>query len=304
MKTEDQLYHKIKSAAQKGEIPDFPNMESVWNRVEDKLDTNVSQKETYRWKKVAIAASIVLVGTIIYHFYYTPDTELKINEKPLVLRDTVKIKKTIEETPVTVVTREKTSHPAIKAEAPQLIQEQIELSSDAVALEEKEIELYSNATATPSSDEIMETSEIQVETAKAESSPKMGFIDSSTYTKKAQRTPDYSAVDQKENDQNKKLAPLILIDGKKVSRKEFEEINPKQLDSVFVLNEPLYIINGTEYTEQEVFGPNPSSPYSPLDQQEIISTTIYKGEDATKLYGKKGEKGVIVITTKNGKPKK
>ena len=83
-----------------------------------------------------------------------------------------------------------------------------------------------------------------------------------------------------------------------------EELNNTEMDSIVYLANPLYIINGNEYTEKELFGPNPTSPYAPLNQQDIISTSIYQGEDATKLYGEKGKKGVVIITTKNGKPKK
>ena len=50
-----------------------------------------------------------------------------------------------------------------------------------------------------------------------------------------------------------------------------------------------------EYSEKEVFGPNPTSPYYPLNKQEIESISIYQDEEAIELYGEKGNKGVVVI---------
>lgn len=310
MKTEDKLYNKIKSAAQKGEMPDFPNLESVWNRVEDKLEANVSQKETSRWKKVAIAASIILVGTIAYHFYQ-PNESLPTEEQTIVLQDTVKIQKVIDEKSA-VVTNEKNEsiqpvvHPAIKPEAPAMIQEQIQLKPNAVALEEhKKAEINSEKIeiSTPAlyDDEVKQPS---VSSEKISVATKMSLMETTSAKKRTQTTANYDKIAEEESLQSKKLAPLVLLDGQKISEKEFSKMSSTELDSIVILKEPLYIINGVEYTEQEVFGPNPTSPYSPLTEQDITSTTIYKGDDATKLYGKKGEKGVVVITTKNGKPKK
>jgi hypothetical protein len=69
MGTEDKLYNKIKHAAENAQQKDFPGMDKVWARVEEKLETNVAKKETSIWKKIAVAASIVLVATIGYQFY-------------------------------------------------------------------------------------------------------------------------------------------------------------------------------------------------------------------------------------------
>lgn len=266
MKTEDKLYNKIKSAAQKGETPDFPNLESVWNRVEDKLEANISQKETSRWKKVAIAASVVLVGTIAYHFYQ-PNESLPTQEQSIVLQDSVKIKKVIEDESA-VVTNEKTEsippviHPAIKPEAPLMIQEQIQLKSDAVALEQmekKEIPSEKAGNSVPK----VEVHEIQslVSAEKISVTPKMGLVETTSARKRTQTTAQYDKIAQEESLQSKKLAPLVLLDGQKISEKELSKMNTTELDSIFILEAPLYIINGVEYSEKDVFGPNPTSPY-------------------------------------------
>ena len=95
----------------------------------------------------------------------------------------------------------------------------------------------------------------------------------------------------------KKDDPLVVVDGKAVA-----DYNAEDAESIVYLKNPLYIINGTEYTEQEVFGPNPSCPYAPIKNQEIESVTVLQADKAVDTYGKKGENGVVIITTKDGKP--
>ena len=84
MGTEDKLYNKIKHAAENAEQKDFPGMDKVWARVEEKLDTNVAKKETSNWKKIAVAASVVLLTTIGYQFYTNTETV----ETPVIVNET------------------------------------------------------------------------------------------------------------------------------------------------------------------------------------------------------------------------
>ena len=86
------------------------------------------------------------------------------------------------------------------------------------------------------------------------------------------------------------------------AEKELDKINSEEIADTTYLPNPLYIINGIEYSEESLFGKNPTSPYAPLDKQKITSTNILKPADATKNYGKKGENGIVIITTKDGKP--
>ena len=66
--------------------------------------------------------------------------------------------------------------------------------------------------------------------------------------------------------------------------------------------ESVAVINGVEYSEEHLFGPNPTSPYAPLNKQKITSTKILLSEEAVSIYGEKGKKGVVIISTKNNKP--
>lgn len=303
MNTEDKLYNKIKSAADKGSTPDFSGMDKVWNRVEDKLDAQVSKSESSKWKKIAVAASIVVVGTIAYNFFNN-EPEIIINENVVVVNDSILSNTTnavveISEEKQPEKTDTQFVNPNIVANADAILEKQIE---------EKPVVV----TTTPKIKPLMIADEVQAEELIIEDKAlenSDGYLQGSSLVArtKKEKTNLYSkftvteTVAPQSAYQEKKLDPLVVVDGKAQKNLRPNELN--DLESVVYLKEPLYIINGIEYSEQELFGPNPTSPYAPLNQQDIISTMIYQGEDATKLYGDKGKKGVVIITTKNGKPK-
>lgn len=54
-------------------------------------------------------------------------------------------------------------------------------------------------------------------------------------------------------------------------------------------NPPLYIVDGKETTREQM---------DAINETNIASVFVLKGEQATKQYGKKGENGVIIVTTK------
>ncbi len=53
-----------------------------------------------------------------------------------------------------------------------------------------------------------------------------------------------------------------------------------------------------EYSEESLFGKNPTSQYAPLSKQKIEKIEVIQPADAVKIYGKKGEKGVVIISIK------
>ena len=95
--------------------------------------------------------------------------------------------------------------------------------------------------------------------------------------------------------------PLVVIDDK-VEKKSIKEIEFNEVDSLVVLKEPLYIINGVEYTEQQVFGPNPTSPYTPLNKQEIETLYILQDEKLSKSMVTKAKKVLSLLPPKMGNP--
>ncbi len=323
MGTEDKLYNKIKHAAENAEQKDFPGMDKIWARVEEKLDTNVAKKESSNWKKIAVAASIVLVGTIGYQFYTNTET---INT-PIIVNET--IIEPLKSNEVLVETKENQIISSEEADA--ILDHQINKSNSETVvatnpikkqaiiypeeiniLNDDEIVTYVRA---DKKDKIVIKEEIELvpfgKNQEEELTAKGHYNSASTnspkYTsakgvKREQFEAETSA--KIESNQSKKLAPLVVIDGEASSEKELQNISSSQLDSVVVLKEPLYIINGIQYSEQELFGPNPTSPYAPLTKQNIIKTVILHEAEAEKEYGDKGKKGVVIITTKDGKPKK
>lgn len=76
-------------------------------------------------------------------------------------------------------------------------------------------------------------------------------------------------------------------------------------------NRPLFIIDGVPYaTETTGFylttGPQPTttSPLNNINPGDIASIEVLKDADATAIYGSRGANGVVLITTKKGKPGK
>ena len=295
------LFNQIKSAAENAEAKDFPGMEKVWSRVEEKLDKKEDKKAIWRWKKIAVAASLLLVATLGYQFFKNNLNNIKPTEN---LTVTDSIQKT---TPITndVVIAEPESetkpnatklNPVINKNAEQILQKQI-TSLGQVALEE---DIKSNDKVSSGS---VPTNQMGYFSAPAATQMESDLNDNPSFKAKKGQTKDVELFMNKSSKASieKKEEPLVVIENKVVKEK-LENIEFSAADSLVVLNEPLYIINGVEYTEQQVFGPNPTSPYTPLNKQDIETISILQNEKAIEIYGDKGKKGVVIITTKKGIP--
>lgn len=295
MNTEDKLYNKIKTASQKNETPNFPGMEKVWNRVEDKLDANVSKTESTKWKTIAIAASVLVLGTIGYQFF-NAENDIEIQESVVFSNDSINSNEIVVENDVSSpekieIEKVQPNNPAIVTNAEEILKTQIEKPTTIVAVEEKAIQTYNDVPFETVSDK-MDDKEMSLmpQNNAYKTNPKYEV----TYTE---------AAVAKSATQDKKADPLIIVDGNAKKGMKAEQLNGEEIDSIVYLANPLYIINGEEFSEEELFGKNPTSKYAPLNKQDITATTVYQGEDAIKLYGNKGKNGVVIITTKNGKPK-
>ena len=304
MENQDKIFEQFKNAAEKAETKDFPEMEKIWSRVDAKLDTVVYKKQNNNWKKLAVAASVVLVGIIVFQFLKTDD-KILIPENEIVVSDSKKevLSDTITEENAIVSTEENTSF-FNKKEVEKILKKQI-TNTQTVAVNDE-----------PTSS-VEKTEEMVVEPySTAEKSKKSAASPSNSVLKG--RVFDAIGVNHSSKDaeedksakseiQEAKNLPLVVIDGKTITnnKKSGEEIvselDKEEFESVY-LKEPLYIINGTYYSEESLFGKNPTSPYAPLDQQEIKTIKILQDENATAIYGEKGKKGVVIITTKTGKP--
>ncbi|QSB28270.1 hypothetical protein [Flavobacterium sp. CLA17] len=317
MDNQDKLFEKIKEASHNAESKDFAAMDKVWSRVEEKLDKKEDKKTIALWKKIAIAASLLLVISIGSQFIKTNNNST-IEETKVVTNEIQK--EPIQETNLgknKIATSEE-SEIIPKAEATEILNNQIK-KQEKVALQETQN--YNNdkiayetgpsmaadeaAAPAPSVTSGYSSEEDSVEKDKA-------FAPAAV--SKPLRGESYRmAVAEKETQMAKKSAPLVILNGKAISHTddakrdkmmqgELSNLNPENVESLVVLEEPLYIIDGNYYSENDLFGKNPKSPYAPLNKQEIKTITILQDLEATEKYGEKGKKGVVIITTKTGKP--
>ncbi len=300
MGTEEKLYKKIQQAAENAEQKDFPGMEKIWARVEDKMETQTLQKEKHLWKKIAVAASIVLVGTITFFL-------LKEKENVVIPENTVT---TVDSSKNTIPTPETVNGlvnttPEIKKDAEQILQQQIVIQNnivinDTINYKSKKEVVLSAPIAMEEVQEMAKTSLVPSYNSMSNSAS----TNNSGYLAKGKRYDVTMNSAETTQDKDKKVVndDLVVIDGK-LSEKSLNNINPEEVESIIELKEPVYFINGVEYSEESLFGENPTSPYAPLSKQKIDTIVILQPEKAIPIYGEKGKKGVVIITTVGGKPK-
>ncbi|MFD2891580.1 hypothetical protein ACFS5J_06075 [Flavobacterium chuncheonense] len=306
MNPEDKIYHKIKSASNKGETPNFDAMDKVWSRIEDKLETNALKKQNNNWKKIAVAAAILIVSTITYTFFNTKP-QVDAFRSPIVNQDSLQTPLN-QDTPLVETEVNNTIIP--EKEAVTLIENQSKLNQNTVAVqyEHKEVLTEKETQEETIPDDSANGYEELKKEVKSTAEPDQqisSFMPESAKMKK-EMISNFSAAEvvvTQPNKQSKIHDPLIVIDGEAVPSKTLKQLHETEVDSVLYLPNPLYIINGVEYTEKELFGPNPTSPYAPLNKQDITKTTVLQTKEAVQKYGSKGQQGVVIITTKNGKPK-
>lgn len=297
MGTEEKLYKKIQQAAENAEQKDFPSMEKIWARVEDKMETQTLQKEKHLWKKLAVAASVVLVGTLAFFL-------LQENETVIIPENTIT---TIDSSKNNIPTPESknglvNANPEIKKEAEQILQQQIVIQNNIVINDtinyksKKEVQI-----ATPiAMEEVDELAKTSFAPNNRNDISNSASVNNSGYLAKGRRYDAVSVISAEAiQEKDKKIAndDLILIDGK-LSKKSPKNISNADYESVIELKNPLYYINGVAYTEEELYGENPTSPYAPLSKQNIDTIVVLQPERAIPIYGDKGKNGVIIITIK------
>ncbi|MBZ4043105.1 hypothetical protein [Flavobacterium hibisci] len=309
MDNHDKIFDKFKEAAHNSEQKDFPGMEKIWSRVEDKLDKKEDKKTIALWKKIAVAASFMLLLSLGFQFFKTDkNTEIQtpkavVNKtKKETIQNQIKDNAVIENDPK-IISGE---------EGKRILENQIKKQQDIVNKETNGL----NEVIVTTPNTVFMPSPIVSETehSKEEDFTETDKADQSLdYSKTIQRESAKTAFADKQEEKAKKAAPLIVLNGNamahsddskrdKMMQDELPNLSPENMESLVVLDEPLYIIDGIYYSENDLFGKNPTSPYSPLNKQEIKSITILQDLEATSKYGEKGRKGVVIITTKTGKP--
>ena len=296
MGTEEKLYKKIQQAAENATQKDFPGMEKIWARVEDKLETQTLQKEKHLWKKLAVAASIVLVGTLAF-FLLQEKENVIIPENTITAIDSSKNSIPTPETANGLVN----TSPEIKKDAEQILQQQIVIQNnivinDTINYKSKKEVLLSAPIAM---EEVQEMAKTSLVPSYNNSMSNSASINNSGYLAKGKRYDVTMNSAEKTQEKDKKIAndDLVLVDGE-LTKESLSNLNPDDIDSIIELKEPIYFINGVEYSEESLFGKNPTSPYAPLSKQKIEKIEVIQPVDAVKIYGKKGEKGVVIISIK------
>lgn len=296
MGTEEKLYKKIQQAAEKAEQKDFPGMEKIWARVEDKMETQTLQKEKHLWKKLAVAASVVLVGTLTFFL-------LQEKENVIIPENTIT---TIDSSKNNIPTPESANglvntSPGIKKDAEQILQQQIVIQNnivinDTINYKSKKEVMIPNPIAM---EEVQEVAKTSLVPSYNNSMSNSASINNSGYLAKGKRydITMNSAETTQEKDKNVANDDLVVIDGK-LTKKSPKNISNADYESVIELKNPLYYINGVAYTEEELYGENPTSPYAPLSKQNIDTIVVLQPERAIPIYGDKGKNGVIIITIK------
>lgn len=306
MENQDTLFNQIKTAAEKAEVKDFPSMDKVWNRVEEKLETKALAKKSNAWKKIAVAASIVALISIGYQFF-KPEEKLILPENKIVIQENAS---EIVTPPIpeanTIIPTDSTAQIS-EREKETILQRQISGNSQTIVLQQpvrtEEIIIKNYFYA------VSEKGKAISDTVKTESE---GYFSSPEYNSKGRffdaiGVRHIAQTAKSDDNADKKSPPLVVIDGKAVTsngkskEKMLAEMDGEEVETIY-LAEPLYIINGAYYSEEALFGKNPTSPYAPLDKQEISTVKILHEKEDVAPYGKKGEKGVVIITTKDGKP--
>ncbi|MCD0471225.1 hypothetical protein [Flavobacterium sp. JAS] len=318
MDNQDKIFDKFKEAAHNSEAKDFPGMEKVWSRLEDKLDKKEDKKAISLWKKIAVAASLLLLISLGAQFLKsdkistTPTSKVVVNEK-----EKEAIPDPVLENNKAVVSSDSEIVP--KAEAVKLLDKQIK-EQQQVALQEVQISannaIINEASPAPVANQIAAPVSVQSGYSNMEeenTTAKAKDVQNFGYGTTVQRESAKVAYAETQAPMAKKSAPLIVLNGNamshsddqkrdKMMQKELPNLQPENVDSLVVLDQPLYIIDGIYYSENDLFGTNPTSPYAPLNKQEIKTITVLQDLEATSKYGERGKKGVVIITTKTGKP--
>lgn len=299
MDNQDNLFNKIKSAAENAETKEFPGMEKVWSRIDAKLDTKVEKKNNSNWKLLLVAASVVLLVSIGYQLLKS-GKNIAIPENEVVKSDTkenteLKLKTDTNSVAIT--------NPNIKENASGILEKQISSQNQVVSSYSESSNDVEKEIATDSLIGNSNGSGTYRPTNEKSKSNWYGNkkFDSRSVVQEETDKIAYSVTMKDAKESDKKLEPLLIVNGE-VSKKELSNLNDDEIESIVELKEPLYIINSIYYTEKELFGPNPTSPYSPLNKQKIITISVLQPEKAVAIYGEKGKKGIVIVTTKDGKP--
>jgi Ca-activated chloride channel family protein len=69
MENQDKIYKQFQQATKDAETKPVPGLDKIWARVEEKLDKKEEKKPVFWWRKLAVAASLLLAMTLGYQLF-------------------------------------------------------------------------------------------------------------------------------------------------------------------------------------------------------------------------------------------
>lgn len=296
------LFNQFKKAAENQAPKEFSGMESVWGAIETKLDNQVLKTQNKAWKKWAVAASVMLVGSIAYQLLKSEETTIEKTKQPTIQNEMVTTNPVVSDSVETLATA---SAPTPKNS--KLVEKREEVLKRELSNEKEGSYIITKTTVdvkkVESLEEIKGIPSVNDDSYKSYLRGSVSNVATSNTANGYVKEGDKYVIilaDSNSETKAKKQNPLVVKDGELV--KDYDENDP-DVELIIELPNPLYIINGVRYSESELFGDYPTSPYYPLKKQKITSCTVIKPEDAIKAYGQDGANGVVIIATKDGKPR-
>jgi hypothetical protein len=313
MDNNDKIFDQFKEVFREAESKDFAAMETVWSRIDAKLDTKAHKTENKLWKKLAIAASVLIVISVGYQFL-KPNSELVLPQNETITsQDAVvldKQKPVLEQNAIVV---KEPTNPNIVPNASEILNAPVaDMASNDKAVSDS-IKVTNPSAIVAMNDDVKKESPAYKTRAKSKAPLVARKFEENMVNGVRYQKAEADAEKAVAQEVAKPNAPLVVIDDQALTQKDkaknkdllqegLSKLDPEDMESIKYLTQPLYIIDGKYYSEASLFGAKPTSPYAPLDKQDIVKTKILQDEEATKIYGERGKNGVVIITTKNGKP--
>ena len=287
MENQDKIFDKIKNASQKAEEKEFPAFEKVWMRVEEKLDKKEDKKAIALWKKLAVAASLLLFFSLGYQI-------LKPDSKIIVPNGTRDINVVVQEKQDTNTIKKPSE--IIKSDAEVILKKQIENKVAVVQETTMPEEIISNGTGVSAVVEEDNTvyntlNEVVV----------VGYTTQKKSTLVGSVSMSSNKDSQKQKSANINQALQGRIAGVQITNSQgyvsqgspglSPTIRIRGSASITQSNEPLYIIDGV---------PVNADDFKQLKPNDIKDINVLKDASSTAIYGSRASNGVIILTTKNG----
>jgi Ca-activated chloride channel family protein len=279
MDNQDKIFEKIKNASQKVEKKDFPAFEKVWMRVEEKLDKKEDKKAIALWKKIAVAASLLLFFSLGYQF-------LKNDAKIIVPTTAPENKVVIQEEQETKATDKPSGD--IRPDAEVILKKQI--VNKIVVVDEKRTTQPIISTQTGVSGIVEEDNtiydtpnEVVVEGYSTQKrSTVMGSVSLASSGESLRRQSPNVNFNQTIQ------GSMAGIQVESISKNGTPQIYIRGKNSNYENSSPVVLVDGIPKMINDI------------NIKNIASINTLKDSAATSAYGARGINGIILITTKNG----